>query len=147
MMPLPMKQGRASGIPSSKSSVLTPVIRKAVTLYKNTYGILPPVIADIKLRENDIQLEIQKLTWFSVSYALIGCVAANLALLSLLIVLVKAYWFSLLAKLNTLQVGMFLSVQVGAWYLLKTAHVYLSNLEPIRHLNTVISNEASLSKY
>ncbi|CAL8132286.1 unnamed protein product [Orchesella dallaii] len=144
MMPFPLKQGAPCRIRRSKSSVLTPAIRKAVTLYKNSYGLLPPIIADIKLSENEIRLEIQKPTWFSVSYTLACGVFATVALLAMLTVLVKAYWFSLLAKLNTIQIGMFLSVEVGGWYLLKTAQGYLSNLEPIRHLNTLISNEASL---
>ncbi|CAL8132290.1 unnamed protein product [Orchesella dallaii] len=146
MMPVPVSQEKPSEIPRSKASVLTPAIRKAVTLYKNTYGLLPPIIADIKLREHDIQLRILEPTWYSVLYAVTGIVSTTVGLLAVLIVLVKAYWFPLRFNLSVLQVCLFLSIEVAGWYMFTTARVYLSNMEPIRHINTLVSNEMPMGK-
>jgi len=84
-------------------SILTPFIKNALLIYKYSYGLIPPLLVDLDLRENDVQIKLQNKNCANVAWFIFVFVIGFLFQIGMVMVLAKSFFLPAKASVDTVE--------------------------------------------
>jgi len=131
---------------TGNQSILTPLIKKALLLYKYSYGLIPPLLVDLDLRENDVQIKFQKKDCLNIVWFLFVFVVGILIQFGMVMVLAKSFFLPAKATVETIELLSLVQIFFGLVLLYALSIIVWLHYDKLVFLNQLFANELEFRK-